>query len=83
MARSTDNSLEQLRATGSSPSLLAGSPEAEDDCGLYMEPYNRAAWIYIGDQEEAQTWNKSDPVLNTAGDFQYLYIFIVSLKHRA
>lgn len=66
MARSTDASLEQLRATGSSPSLLAGSPEAEDDCGIYADPYNKATWIYIGDHEESHAWNKSDPAINVS-----------------
>lgn len=60
MARSTDASLEHIRATGSSPSILAGSPEAEDDCGLYADPYNQNTWIYIGNHEEMHVWQKPD-----------------------
>lgn len=52
MARSTDNSMEGLRATDSSPSVLPGAPEDEDDSGVYIVPYSDSDWIYIDEHEE-------------------------------
>lgn len=60
MARSTDVSMEGLRATDSSPSVLPGAPEDEDDLGMYNVPYTEGCWIYIDDKEEMNTWHKSD-----------------------
>lgn len=60
MARSTDASLEGLRATDSSPSVLPGAPEDEDDLGLYNVPYLEGCWIYIDDHEELQTWHRQE-----------------------
>lgn len=61
MARSTDASLEHMRGGGSSPSVLSGSPEAEDDCGMYFEPFSTSAWIFISDLEEMRVWHKAPP----------------------
>lgn len=61
MARSTDASLDHMRGGGSSPSVLAGSPEAEDDCGMYSEPFSTAAWIFISNLEEMRVWHKAPP----------------------
>lgn len=60
MARSTDAGMEGLKATDSSPSVLPGAPEDEDDLGLYNVPYSEGYWIYIGDQEEIQTWSRPE-----------------------
>lgn len=60
MARSTDNSLEGLRATDSSPSVLPAAPEDEDDLGVYNVPYVEGYWIYIDDHEELHTWSKPE-----------------------
>lgn len=60
MARSTDASLEGLRATDSSPSVLPGAPDDEDDLGLYNVPYVEGFWIYIDDHEEMHTWHRQE-----------------------
>lgn len=60
MARSRDASLEGLRATDSSPSVLLAAPEDEDDLGVYSTPYLDNTWIYIDDLDELQTWFRSD-----------------------
>lgn len=65
MARSTDASMEQIRTTGSSPSILSCSPEAEDDSGMYAEPYNNNQWIFISNEEELQVWQK--PEISSTG----------------
>lgn len=62
MARSTDNSMEGLRATDSSPSVLPGAPEDEDDSGVYCVPYADSDWIYIDDHEEFIAWTKQESV---------------------
>lgn len=59
MARSTDASLEHMRGGGSSPSVLSGDPEAEDDCGMYSEPFRNAHWIFISSLEEMRVWHKA------------------------
>lgn len=59
MAKSTNNSQEVLKATDSSPSVLPGEPEDDDDYGVYDVPYNDACWIYIDEREEVNAWNKS------------------------
>ncbi|XP_017781518.1 PREDICTED: serine/arginine repetitive matrix protein 1-like, partial [Nicrophorus vespilloides] len=58
MARSRDASLEGLRATDSSPSVLPAAPDDEDDLGLYNTPYIDSNWIYIDDHDELQTWSR-------------------------
>lgn len=63
MARSTDASFEGLKATDSSPSVLPGAPDDEDDLGVYNVPYIEGCWIYIDDHEEMQTWHKPDSSL--------------------
>lgn len=60
MARSTDAGMEGLKATDSSPSVLPGAPEDEDDLGLYNVPYSEGYWIYIDSKEEIQVWTKPD-----------------------
>lgn len=52
MAKSTNSSQEQLKATDSSPSVLPGAPEDDDDNGIYDVPYNDGFWIYIDEREE-------------------------------
>lgn len=59
MAKSTDNSQEVLKATDSSPSVLPGAPEDEDDHGVYDVPYNDGYWIIIDESEEVTAWNRS------------------------
>ncbi|XP_044253197.1 uncharacterized protein LOC123004146 [Tribolium madens] len=54
MAKSTDNSQEVLKATDSSPSVLPGAPEDEDDQGVYDVPYMEGSWIYVDEREEVQ-----------------------------
>ncbi|XP_064213535.1 uncharacterized protein LOC658297 [Tribolium castaneum] len=54
MAKSTDNSQEVLKATDSSPSVLPGAPEDEDDQGVYDVPYMEGCWIYVDEREEVQ-----------------------------
>nr|XP_022910341.1 uncharacterized protein LOC111421422 isoform X1 [Onthophagus taurus] len=58
--RPLDSNVEGLRATDSSPSVLPGAPDDEDDLGLYNVPYTDGYWIYIGDQEEMQTWSRPE-----------------------
>ncbi|XP_063916393.1 uncharacterized protein LOC135132287 isoform X3 [Zophobas morio] len=58
MAKSTDNSQEVLKATDSSPSVLPGAPEDEDDQGIYDVPYMEGCWMYIDERDEVHTWNK-------------------------
>lgn len=60
MARSTDASMEGLKATDSSPSVLPGAPEDEDDLGVYNVPYTQGYWIYIDDNDEMHTWHKCE-----------------------
>lgn len=49
-----------MRGGGSSPSILSGSPEAEDDCGIYTEPFTYSNWIFISDLDEIKVWQKSN-----------------------
>ncbi|XP_023707190.1 uncharacterized protein LOC111864256 isoform X6 [Cryptotermes secundus] len=69
LARSTDASLEMLRAAGSSPNVmvhdtsmsdLAAGEGEEEDTGVYAESYKNATWIYIGDSEEMHVWQKPE-----------------------
>ncbi|GLH04087.1 Regulator of G-protein signaling loco, partial [Gryllus bimaculatus] len=73
LARSTDASMEVLRAAASSPNVAArdaaGSAgdldeEEDEDIGVYAESYRSATWIYIGDSEEMHVWQKPE----TKGD---------------
>ncbi|PSN48301.1 hypothetical protein C0J52_19251 [Blattella germanica] len=64
LARSTDASMEMLRAADSSPhqslpDLALGEGE-DEDTGVYAESYKNATWIYIGDSEEMHVWQKPD-----------------------
>ncbi|XP_028131429.1 uncharacterized protein LOC114327122 isoform X3 [Diabrotica virgifera virgifera] len=52
MAKSTTSSQEQLKATDSSPSVLPGAPENEDDTGIYDVPYMEGCWIHIDERDE-------------------------------
>ncbi|XP_056629965.1 uncharacterized protein LOC130440701 isoform X2 [Diorhabda sublineata] len=52
MAKSTNNSQEQLKAADSSPSVLPGAPENEDDVGIYDVSYKEGCWIHIDEREE-------------------------------
>lgn len=60
MARSTGASMEGLRAADSSPSVLPGAPDDEDDLGVYNVPYIEGYWIYIDDTDEMHTWHPSE-----------------------
>ncbi|XP_069699614.1 microtubule-associated protein futsch isoform X3 [Periplaneta americana] len=69
LARSTDASMEMLRAADSSPNVmvhdtsmpdLATSEGEEEDTGVYAESYRNATWIYIGDSEEMHVWLKPE-----------------------
>lgn len=51
MDRSTTNSQEILRTTDSSPSVLPGAPDEEDDCGIYDVPYTEGFWIFLDERE--------------------------------
>lgn len=73
MARSTDAGVEGLRATDSSPSVLPGAPEDEDDLGLYNVPYSEGCWIYIGDQEEIHTWSRPESSTGKLLDWNLLH----------
>ncbi|CAH1180414.1 unnamed protein product [Phaedon cochleariae] len=59
MAKSTNNSQEQLKATDSSPSILPGEPENEDDTGIYDVPYIDGCWIHIDEREEVNSCKTS------------------------
>lgn len=59
MAKSTNSSQEQLKATDSSPSVLPGEPEEEDDTGVYDVPYNDGLWIYVDEREEVNSCRTS------------------------
>lgn len=59
MAKSTNSSQEQLKATDSSPSVLPGEPETEDDTGVYDVPYNDGLWIYVDEREEVNSGRTS------------------------
>ncbi|CAH1105826.1 unnamed protein product [Psylliodes chrysocephalus] len=52
MAKSTNSSQEQLKSTDSSPSVLPGAPENEDDTGIYDVPYLEGCWIHIDERDE-------------------------------
>lgn len=60
MARSTGASMEGLRAADSSPSVLPGAPDDQDDLGMYNVPYAEGYWIYIDDTDEMHTWHRSE-----------------------
>lgn len=60
MARSTGASMEGLRTVDSSPSVLPGAPDDEDDLGVYNVPYAEGYWIYIDDSDEMHTWHRSE-----------------------
>jgi hypothetical protein len=69
LARSTDASMEMLRAADSSPNVmmhdssmpnLAAGEGDEEDTGVYAESYKNATWIYIGDSEEMHVWQKPE-----------------------
>lgn len=47
--------MEKLRC---SPSSL-GSDD-DDWNGIYADSYNSSAWVYIGDTEELQVWQRPD-----------------------
>ncbi|XP_045477995.1 uncharacterized protein LOC123683141 [Harmonia axyridis] len=51
MDRSTTNSQEILKTTDSSPSVLPGAPEEEDDYGIYDVPYTEGYWIYLDEKD--------------------------------
>lgn len=51
--------MEKLRC---SPSSLGSD---EDDCGIYAESYFSSTWVYIGDNEELQVWQRP----NSTGGF--------------
>lgn len=62
LTRSTDASMEKLRC---SPSSLCSD---DDDCGVYTDAYYAATWVYIGDSEELQVWQRPNSLgtkLNT------------------
>lgn len=60
MAKSNNSSQEQLKATDSSPSVLPGDPEEEqDDTGVYDVPYNDGLWIYVDEREEVNSCRTS------------------------
>lgn len=69
MARSTGASMEGLRAADSSPSVLPGAPDDQDDLGMYNVPYTEGYWIYIDDTDEMHTWHRSE-----TGNCQYITI---------
>lgn len=84
MARSTDASMEMLRATGSSPSVmvhdtsmpdLAAADGEEEDTGVYADSYKNATWIYIGDTEEMHVWQKPE----TKGEDKGMNTFILNV----
>ncbi|XP_046673598.1 uncharacterized protein LOC124362813 isoform X1 [Homalodisca vitripennis] len=52
LTRSTDASMEKLRC---SPSSLCSD---DDDCGIYADSYHSSTWVYIGDNEELQVWQR-------------------------
>ncbi|XP_021915530.1 uncharacterized protein LOC110827811 isoform X3 [Zootermopsis nevadensis] len=69
LARSTDASMEMLRAADSSPNVtvhdtstsnLAAGEGDEEDSGVYAESYKNGTWIYIGDSEEMHVWQKPE-----------------------
>lgn len=59
MAKSNNNSQEQLKAADSSPSVLPGDPEEEGDTGVYDVPYNDGLWIYVDEREEVNSCRTS------------------------
>ncbi|CAG9864745.1 unnamed protein product [Phyllotreta striolata] len=51
--RSTEKSSEELlKGADSSPSVLPGDPETEDDTGVYDAPYVEGCWIQIDERDE-------------------------------
>ncbi|KAK9885418.1 hypothetical protein WA026_010914 [Henosepilachna vigintioctopunctata] len=51
MDRSTANSKEMLKAADSSPSVLPGAPDDEDDQGIYDVPYSEGFWLCLDERE--------------------------------
>ncbi|XP_068081098.1 serine-rich adhesin for platelets [Anabrus simplex] len=68
LARSTDASMEVLRAADSSPNVTATKEgsltdlagEEDEDIGVYADSYKSSTWIYIGDSEEMHVWQKPE-----------------------
>lgn len=58
LSKSTNNSQEVLKATDSSPSVLPGAPDGDDDQGVYDVPYLDGCWIYIDERDEVQICHK-------------------------
>ncbi|KAL3272795.1 hypothetical protein HHI36_014255 [Cryptolaemus montrouzieri] len=49
--RSTTSSREILKTTDSSPCILPGAPDDEDDSGVYDVPYTEGFWICLDEKE--------------------------------
>ncbi|XP_063244260.1 uncharacterized protein LOC134543280 [Bacillus rossius redtenbacheri] len=76
LTRSTDASLEMLRATDSSPNMgqdnslsdHTGGDDDDDDMGVYADSYKNSTWIYISDSEEIHVWQKPDSKIDEKAD---------------
>ncbi|XP_076262632.1 uncharacterized protein LOC143197764 isoform X4 [Rhynchophorus ferrugineus] len=55
MARSPYCSKEQLKTANSSPSILPGDPEEDDDQGVYNVSYTTGLWLYVDERDELQS----------------------------
>lgn len=54
---------------------MQSSFEEEDEWnGVVSEAYNTGSWVYIGDAEELQVWQRPDSKGSCCGDFSY-FIF--------
>lgn len=71
MAKSNNSSQEQLKATDSSPSVLPGEPEEEDDTGVYDVPYSDGLWIYVDEREEVN-FGRSSSFSSPTGTRQFV-----------
>lgn len=71
MTRSTDASMEKLRC---SPSSLGSD---EDDCGIYAESYFSSTWVYIGDNEELQVWQRPNSTGGFYIDIKQFLLFVL------
>lgn len=67
MSKSTDTSQEKLKTADSSPSVLPGASEEENDQGIYDVPYRDGYWVYIEENEEVQHLNQGS---TTTGWYQ-------------
>ncbi|XP_066259663.1 uro-adherence factor A [Euwallacea similis] len=80
MQRSPYCSKENLKSADSSPCILPGAPEEENDEGLYMGSYSTGKWLCVSDSEKAYTitaasdseCQRRDSISSTESEHEFL-----------